>query len=154
MKRRPELVKSRTMISAEDIFDFRSRREIINFLIDKKINDLTYGGMSKIEAFVQDSLGVDVFTDQKTRGAMQFFIEVRNIHTHNRSIVNRRFLSRAKVPPGISASEGKRLMLSFDDLLFLANAAISASSGLDGKLAGKFKIERKRLSTWAKEKRR
>lgn len=150
MKKRPEMVKSGESIRIEDIFEFGNKRELINYLIDKKVNSLSYGGMSKIEKFITDSMGITMFPDDDARQLMQIFVEVRNIHVHNRGFVNRVFLSRATQHERFQFVEGKRAHLDFDELVGLTRVCVQTAIDLDTKICKKFSIERKRYSTWRK----
>lgn len=148
MKKRPEIVKSGESIKIDDIFDFMNRRELINYLIDRKVNSLSYGGMSKIEKFIDDSMGLTIFPDDEARKLMQIFVEVRNIHVHNRGVVNRVFLNRATQHEKFKFVEGKRAHLDFDELVSLTRVCVQTAIDLDANVCKKFRISRKRYSTW------
>ncbi|MFU8865584.1 MAG: hypothetical protein ACNA7O_16850 [Rhodobacterales bacterium] len=148
MKKRPEMVKSGETIKIEDVFEFKNKRELIDYLIDRKVNSLSYGGMSKIEKFILDSMGVTMFTNDDDRALMQTFVEVRNIHVHNRGMVNRIFLGRVAQQSRFDFSEGKRAQLNFDELVALTRVCVQTTLELDAKICEKFGIKRKRYSTW------
>ncbi|MGQ3046973.1 MAG: hypothetical protein ACT6Q8_09025 [Niveispirillum sp.] len=150
MKKRPEMVKSGESVKIEDIFEFSNKRELINYLIDRKVNSLSYGGMSKIEKFINDSMGITMFRDNNERDLMQILVEVRNIHVHNRGFVNRVFLSRVTEHENFHFVEGERAHLDFDELISLTRVCVQTAIDLDIKICKKFGIERKRYSTWRK----
>lgn len=150
MKKRPEMVKSGESVKIEDIFEFSNKRELIDYLIDRKVNSLSYGGMSRIERFISDSMGVAMFPDDDARELMQIFVEVRNIQVHNRGIVNRVFLGRVTQHQRFHFSEGKRAHLDFDELFDLTRVCVQTAIDLDTKICKKFGIKRKRYSTWRK----
>ncbi|MCL1629339.1 hypothetical protein M3N55_11395 [Roseibaca sp. V10] len=150
MKAKPEIVKSGESVRVEDIFDFKNKKELIDYLIDRKINSLSYGGMSKVENFIKDSMGVDLFPVESDREALKIFLEVRNIQVHNRGFVNRIFLGRVKKHPKFSFIEGKRTHLNFDELIYLTDVCVRTAIDLDTKICEKFSIRRKRYSTWFK----
>lgn len=144
------MVKSGESVKIEDIFEFSNKRELINYLIDRKVNSLSYGGMSKIEKFISESMGITMFPDGDARELMQIFVEVRNIHVHNRGFVNRVFLSRATQHEKFQFVEGKRAHLDFDELVGLTRVCVQTAIDLDTKICKKFNIERKQYSTWRK----
>lgn len=148
MKKRPELVKSGESIKVEDIFDYRNKRELIDYLIDRKVNSLSYGGMSRIEKFIDDAMGVKLFASNEDRELMQIFVEVRNIEVHNRGIVNRVFLSRIVQNNSFDFVEGKRAHLDFDELVRLTGVCVKTAIEIDDRICAKFGIKRKRYSTW------
>ena len=152
MKKRPDLVKSGDSIKIEDVFDFRSKKEIINYLIDRMVNSFSYSGVEKIERFISDSLVVNLFNEDESRNIMKIFIETRNIHVHNRGFVNRIFLSRVERHRDFEFVEGKRAHLNFDNLVRLSKVCIETSVRLDEQISKKFGIERKRYGTWKKKK--
>lgn len=156
MKRRPEIIKSGETVKVEEIFNYPSRRDLINYLIDRKINTLSYGGLKQIEKFIAEALNIDLFSTENDRNLLRIFIEVRNIQTHNRGYVNRIFLDRVEdlLPSShFEFKEGKKAHLDFDDLSLISKVCINTSLNLDTKAAKKFGIEKKRISTWLKDKK-
>ena len=155
MKRKPEIIKSGETVKIEEIFNYPSRRELINYLIDRKINSLSYGGLKQIEKFIFEALNIDLFSTEKDRNLLRIFIEVRNIQTHNRGYVNRIFLDRVEdLLPSFhfKFKEGKKAHLDFDDLSIISKVCVTTSLDLDARTAEKFGIQRKKISTWLKDK--
>lgn len=153
MKRRPEIIKSGETVKIEEIFNYPSRRELINYLIDRKINSLSYGGLKQIEKFISESLSIELFNTEEDKGLLRIFIEVRNIQTHNRGYVNRVFLDRVEdlLPSThFKFKEGKKAYLDFDDLTLMSRVCVATAMDLDRKMAQKFGIKRKRIETWMK----
>ncbi|WP_375569596.1 hypothetical protein ABWH93_16660 [Seohaeicola saemankumensis] len=151
MKRKPELVKSGEQIRIEKIFDHANKKDLINYLIDRRINSLSYGGMKEIENFMKNTLGVSVFKDEQERVILNEFIEIRNINTHNRGVVNRVFIDRlsskaVEVEPKYRV--GSRIHLDYDDLVKFSKTCIQVALEVDNKVSEKFNIMRKRVSTW------
>jgi hypothetical protein len=83
IKRRPELLKSGESIRVEDILEFENKRDLVNYLVDRKVNALSFGGMKQIEKFVLDYLGIEVFATERDRAKMRTLIEIGNIFAHN-----------------------------------------------------------------------
>ena len=54
---RPELLRSSETIKLEDILSFSSRDEMLEFIAEKKINDLSYGGVRELDQFFYNRLG-------------------------------------------------------------------------------------------------
>lgn len=150
MRKKPEMVKSGESVKVEEIFNFSRKRDLIDYLIDRRVNSLSYGGMSKVESFINDSMGVTIFPDEEDRTLMQVFVEVRNIQVHNRGIVNRVFLSRVPHHPKFQFIEGERAHMDFDMLLALSRVCVRSAIDLDTKICEKFGIKRKRYSIWWK----
>lgn len=150
MRKRPEMVKTGETVRIEDIFEFSSKRELTEYLIDRKVNSLSYGGMSTVERFISESMGVSIFPNESVRTLMRIFVEVRNIQVHNRGIVNRVFLGRVTQHDKFNFVEGKRAHLGFDELVDLTRVCVQTAIDLDMRTCKKFGIKQKRYSTWRK----
>ena len=87
LKRSRNTLKSGETIRIDDLLEFKTNRELLNFIIDRKINELSYGGMKKIEDYVKERFGISVFKDDKSRNMLIIFLELRNIYVHNRSML-------------------------------------------------------------------
>ncbi|MDU8926513.1 hypothetical protein RXV86_03860 [Alisedimentitalea sp. MJ-SS2] len=152
MRRRPEIVKSGETLRVEEVFDFASRKEIVDYLIDRKINKLSYGGLKQVEKFIFDALGIEMFENEEDRRLLKIFTEMRNIHAHNRGRINKIFLDRVGQCEdlGFKFVEGKQTGFDYDDLVRLSTACLKTAHSLDNKAAKKFRIAKKRVSTWQK----
>lgn len=151
IKRRPELLKSGESIRVEDILEFESKRELINYLVDRKVNALSFGGMKQIEKFVLDYLGIEVFATDRDRAKMRTLIEIRNIYAHNRGVVNHVFLDRVRGLDdltGMSFALGQSVHLDFDTLMSFSEVALQTAISLDQQVSRKFGIRMKRISSW------
>lgn len=151
MKKRPELLKSSESVRIEEIMEFESRKDLINYLIDRKVNALSYGGMKQIEKFVLDSLGVEIFESESERAKLRTLIEVRNIFAHNRGVVNHVFLERVnglERHTGMKFVLGQSVHLDFDELMLFSEVALKVAISLDQKICRKFHIRMKRISSW------
>jgi hypothetical protein len=148
LKKNKCTLKSSETVRIEDLLEFNNNRDLVNFLIDRKINELSYGGMKKIEEYIKDRFGVDIFNDQKSRSLLIIFIELRNIHVHNRGYVNDVFLSRVKDSCGFTFVKNKRYGVNFETLRILANNCGETALRLDEILATKFHLDRKRYANW------
>lgn len=148
MEKRPELLKSGQQVQLDEIFSFNNRRELISYLIDKQVNSLSYGGILQIEEYLKNRLGIDVFAGEDQRNLIKIMIEVRNIQSHNRGIVNRIFLSRIKNHMGFNFELGNLFHLDLDEFIRLSSNSMDVVINIDEKVAEKFGIRRKRFSTW------
>lgn len=151
MRRRPEMIKSGETVKIEEILEFSSKRELTNYLIDKKINSLSYGGLKQVQRYLQDTLGINPFREQLDNDLLRTFVEVRNIHSHNRGIVNKVFLERVSDilgKNGIRFKIGKKAHLDYDDLTDFTKCCIETALYIDQQASIKFKVKRKKLSTW------
>ncbi|MCO5065450.1 MAG: hypothetical protein M9924_13700 [Rhizobiaceae bacterium] len=152
IKKRPELLRSSETIKIDDLMQFRTKSDLVEYLIDRKVNDLSYGGLRKMEQYFQERLGVDLFLDSNTRDMLNLFIEVRNIYVHNRGFVSTIFLQRVDNTCGLEPKLGERLHIDFDWYARFQGAAVTSAISVDSTLAMKFGLKRKRLSNWGRRK--
>lgn len=152
INKNPVLLKSSESITVEEVLDFDRKTDLIDYLIDRKINSLSYGGIRQMERFLSDRLGVDAFKNDESRDLLGIFVEVRNIYIHNRGIVNRLFLSRVIKHFHFEFVEDERFHVDFDDFSILANNSIKVAVDIDERLAKKFRLQRFRYGTWLKKK--
>jgi hypothetical protein len=150
-KRRPEIIKSSEKISVAEVLEFTNRRELENYLIDRKINSLSYGGIAAVEKFFEETLGIALFSNPEEKEKVKILNEIRNINAHNRGYVNRLFLERTEGQTFRVFPANKRAHLDFDDLSDLTAACLSVAMRIDTEASEKFKIKRKRFSTWRKK---
>jgi hypothetical protein len=148
--KRPEILSSSQSIKIEDIFRFTRHRDLVAFIINRKINDLSYGGLSEMERYFSDRLGVQMFEDDNERKLLRFFIEIRNINVHNGSIANEIFASRVGIVEGFPYSRGKKLHIDLDQLIRLSENAMKVALHIDRAIGSKFRLKLQRYIRWHK----
>ena len=148
LARVPDAMRSSETIRVEEILDFSSKSELVSYLVERKVNSLSYGGLNAIEKYLQSNLGVSLYRDEKSRLDVLFVIEVRNINSHNRGYVNRLFVDRTRSLKREVPSIGKRSHIDLDLLGELSASILDSSRFLDEQIASKFRIRRKKLQTW------
>jgi len=153
MLKRPELLKSSEMVKIEDVLKHTKRSEIVRYLIDRKINELGYGGIEGIGSFLQSRTGITLTETQEERDLLVLSIELRNIYTHSRGRVNETFMRRIKGIKRISPAPGKRLHADYDLIVDMANNLFELAARLDQKIAKKFRVKRKRYDAWTGDKK-
>lgn len=146
IKRRPDILKSGEQITYEEVLALPTRSAIVNYLIDKKINSLSYGGIRQMERYIKERLGNELFENDEERTLFSTFVELRNIYVHNRAIVNQLFISRIQSHQRFQFTLGKQYHVDYDEFATLANNAVKVASRLDQAIAQKFGVRAKRLS--------
>jgi hypothetical protein len=139
---RPEILRSSEKLTTEEILQFSDVNDIVSYVADRKINDLSYGGLKGVEAYLKDRLGVELFKGDHERVLLTILAELRNIHTHNRGVVNRLFLSRLGRTSYQSYDFvlGQPHVVDLDEFGVLARNAIDVAFRLDQGLTAKFRI--------------
>jgi hypothetical protein len=150
LTRQPTMLRSSEKVSVEGLLDFKTRADLVSYLADRKVNELSYGGIKGIEKYMQDVFGIDMFSDEKSRDLLVIFSELRNIHVHNRGYINNVFLGRVKDHRNFKFERNKRFVLDLDDILLLSNNVMEVSLRLDTLVARKFRLNRKRYGVWKK----
>lgn len=151
MMKRPQMLCSSEMIKVEDVIKFQNRRELLSFLIDRKLNELTYGGIKELENFLKERTGFSLTATDEEKAFLTTSIELRNIYTHNRGVVNDIFIKRLKgVKHDFTFVKGQRFHADFDIIAMSANCLLNIGKRLDGMAASKFRIRTKTYGTWRK----
>lgn len=88
----PRMLKSSEKVVVEDILEYENIDDLISWLIDKKITELSYAGLDTIRDEINKKHGFDLFPDQMKYKEISLYIGYRNLLVHNRGVVNRRFL--------------------------------------------------------------
>jgi hypothetical protein len=141
--KRHEILRSGERITTEDILQFGSMQDLRAYIADKKINELSYGGIKQMQEFISDRLCVEMFTSSEQQALLTIFVELRNIHTHNRGIVNQLFLDRIGAGhKQFNFTLAKLFHVDFDNFILLSKNAIEVALHVDDALARKFKIRR------------
>jgi hypothetical protein len=89
-----------------------------------------------------------MFVDDQQRTLLTILIELRNIHTHNRGIVNQLFLNR--IGDGHSKFKfvlGEHYHVVFDGFVLLSRNAIEVAKLLDKRLIEKFGLKHARYKS-------
>ena len=149
MKSRPEMLRSREMISIEDVLRFGEYDSLIEFLVERKINELSYGGIREVNSFLTDRTGINLWSSDEERSLLGISVELRNLYTHNRGVVNDTFLRKTK---GASHSyqfiRGKRFHADFDEIVTLTNNMFTISVRLDCEVSNKYDLPRREYESW------
>jgi hypothetical protein len=149
MSKKPELLRSKEQIKTEDVLRFTNRRDLVDFLVNRKLNELSYGGLRGIEEFLNQRLNIALVNNDDERSRLSIAIELRNIYTHNRGVVNELFLSRmAGHRHDYNFVQAKRFRADFDEIVGFANNLFDVAIRLDGQALAKFGLQKKRYVTW------
>jgi hypothetical protein len=152
LTKRPQMLSSKEQVSFEEIIRFPKRKELISYLIDKKLNELTHGGLARIEEYIFERTKIELAADISRRGKLAFAIELRNIYTHNRGKVNDVFLRRlSSHNHGFLVEKGKRFHADLDTIVELANNMASIARNFDRQIATKHGLRLKSFGTWHRQ---
>ena len=152
--KRPETLKSKQTIQWDELLGFTRFDEVVSYLIDKKVNELSYAGLKKMEEFMSERLGIagSITDDQRALAAIS--VEIRNIYTHNRGLVNGIFLARVKNHMGFQFVDGKYFHTDLDTFARLSSNCLEVAYAVDEAVAKKFGLKRRRYSAWHGDKKK
>jgi len=149
--KRPEILKSKQTIRWDELLGFTRFDQVVRYLIDKKINELSYAGLDQMEEFMFERLGLQGAVTDDQRELAAILVEIRNIYTHNRGVVNGIFLGRVKNHMGFKFTEGKYFHVNFDHFMRLCANCLEVAYLIDEAVAKKFGLKRKRYKVWLTE---
>lgn len=114
-------------VPLELVLEHSTIDDLVDALVERRVTALAYRGMRDVADYLDQQLGLRLFESSDELSRAVELVEQRNLITHNRSVINRVFLSR--VPNPTRYTLGAPLVLDvdtvFDDAEFLARAALS-----------------------------
>jgi hypothetical protein len=135
---RPESLRSGEEVRLDFVLAHSTRASLINAIIDRKVNQLSYQGMRDLAQFFLKRLGFELFQDEGSLDRAILLVEIRNLIVHARGIVNETFIQRVANPP---VPFGKPIKLTINDvqthIVFLAESV----SDLERRAHDKFGIK-------------
>lgn len=144
--RRPQMLRSEEKIRLDDVLRFSRYSDLTAFLVERKINELSYGGIAEVEKFLQLRTGLSLFETEEERTLLVLAIELRNIYSHSRGVVSEITMRRvANLETEWHFEKGEKFGIGYDEIVVLANNVMVIARRLDAAFAGKFRIRRKRL---------
>jgi hypothetical protein len=151
LRKNPEMLSSNVMVRIDEIVKFSRMKDLISYLVDRKLNELSYGGLREIEKFLMSRTGIQLSKQKREKATLIHAIEMRNIYTHNRGIVNEVFVQRLSgIETVIPFKKGKRLHADYDNIVLLANTMTRVCARIDGSASKKYRIGTKKFINWAK----
>lgn len=90
-RREPRLLKSKSTLTAEELLSYTSIDEVVERLIRRKVEELSYAGFAAILAYVRERMGARPLIEEEPLRLASEAIAMRNIIVHNRGLVNQRF---------------------------------------------------------------
>lgn len=134
---RPETLMSSETVRLDEVLKHNSMDELIQELVDRKVNQLSYQGMKDLHRYVADKMGLDLYPDDQDLNRAIRLIESRNLIVHNRGLVNEHFLSRV---PDSSAKLDGPLPLSTDEIFEDLEFLLSSVQSIDARAIQKFNL--------------
>jgi hypothetical protein len=132
---KPETFRPPDQVGWEEINRYRGGAvdDLIASFVDKKVADLSYGGLTEIARYLKSTLGFDVFPKADELNQARTIIEKRNLIVHRRGVVDRHFLDRI---PNSGAILGELLDVTdvLDSIHFLGRSVLA----IEARAVGQF----------------
>ncbi len=138
LKKQPKvLTDSQPSFSSEYFLQFGTMEELLNDVIESKINNLSYQGFSKLRRWCSER-GVPLVVRDEDADAIVELVATRNVLVHSRGVIDRKYV-RTVESSRFSIGEVRRL--DVDELMerfALLNRTVSQT---DQAIAAKFELE-------------
>ncbi|MGW7684880.1 hypothetical protein ACWGID_29340 [Kribbella sp. NPDC054772] len=132
---RPQILKrSGLTVTVAELLEYSTISDAVSELADRKVHDLSYKGLGELKDFFKRNLGLDLVDPVNDQG-LTLAIESRNLLTHKRGRVDKRFLEKIRTD---ALRVGERLDLGpriFPELIPLILRVVRE---LDARAAAKF----------------
>jgi hypothetical protein len=92
----PSALKSGRQCAAETIIKLGDRKQIISYLAEKEVDDLLYRSFPDVVNYFDKKFGINLDASGVSSENIVEILATRNIHVHNRGIVNQRYLEWAR----------------------------------------------------------
>lgn len=138
VRKKPNILKSKETERLDFILDFNNIDQLRKAITDKKIQQLFYAGIDKIELYFRERLGVEIFESTEEKHDFSQAIKSRNLIVHNRGLVTNEFLKETALE-GLKI--GEMIHMSYQNLSRLNVAVNNFAVRLDEKLIEKFQLD-------------
>ncbi len=133
----PLTLKSGATVTVEEVLNFQTMLEFVDFEANRRISKLTRGA---IEAYVETfrrQYQLEIFTAPEQPRARELF-EIRNLYTHHSGRVDAKFQANN---PSINLPRETLYQMSVDDILSTADFLASVVSRLDQAAVAKYQLK-------------
>jgi hypothetical protein len=134
----PEKLITRETVPIEDVLRHQTREKFVEWLADKRVNDLSYKGFQDIQTYFKERVEIEIVADVKFRHRLVKAIATRNLMVHRRGTIDDRYLSILK-------AEG------FDESKLLLGQPINDldhAEVMDSVLAGVKEVEQRAIGPY------
>jgi hypothetical protein len=92
----PDALKSGRQFTAEAIIKLGEQKQIISYLAEKEIDDLLYKSFPDVVDYFDKKFNINLNASGVSAENIVEILATRNIHVHNRGIVNQRYLESVR----------------------------------------------------------
>lgn len=143
LRQKPEILRTRQQtVTLEYLLQFPSIDDLVQDVIEGKVNSLSYKGFSELEQWYAEK-GIPLVVKTEDRQAIVELIATRNIIVHSRGRIDERYL---RTVPASTYKIGELRKLEVDDLFTALSILNTIVSAIDQEIARKFNLETSNLN--------
>jgi hypothetical protein len=137
LKQKPEILRSRQQtITLDYLLQFKSIDDLIQDVIESKVNILSYKGFSDLEDWYEEK-GIPLIVENEKIVEVVEMIATRNIIVHNRGLVDEKYLRSLNTS---TFKVGDLRELDVDDMFETLETLNTIVSATDQKIVQKFSL--------------
>lgn len=137
-QKRPETIKSADTVRLDELLERSSIESIIDWLVERKVQQLSHRGMRDLASYVNRTLGFDLFAAPEDLETATLLVEIRNAIVHNRGRVSD---VNAKRDARLREVVGKRIDVEILDLAMYTTFLQKAVKKADERATEKFGLQ-------------
>lgn len=92
----PDTLKSGKQLTAEEVLILGGRKQIVRYLAEKEVEELQRSPFQKVVKYFDDKFNINLNASVVSPEQITEILATRNIHIHNKGVVNRRFQKLVK----------------------------------------------------------
>jgi hypothetical protein len=139
----PNILKSNEIEKLDFILSYETMSDLKLALSEKKIEELFYKGIDKIEEFFLSKLKITLFKSDEEKSGFNRIVKNRNLIVHNRGRVNTQFI---KEFASNKYKKNQILKATFKDLSELSISVSNIVAYLDHEISTKYKLKQIKLN--------
>jgi hypothetical protein len=140
---RPEMLKSNEKVPIEFILEHGSMNELLHALVEEKVHKLSYKGFRELNEYMFEQYGLLLVEEGDPFTALLILIEVRNLLSHNRGVINRVFCERV---PDFAIHIGKTVPVEYEKIKEHRSYLLKVTKALDRRAIEKFKLSERKVA--------
>lgn len=134
------ILNSKSTVTYREVLRFSRIRDLIDYMIEKRVSDLSYQSIEDLNSEMKDKISFDLFLSPRRMRTISRISEKRNLITHNNAVVNHRYIERTKDK---RRSVGERVYLQngVDLMMYL----LTVASDIDARAISKFRLNSRKF---------
>jgi hypothetical protein len=134
----PKMLQSDKQMTYRFCIEHHIAGDLIPALAEKTVTELTHQSLAVLAKFFEKKLDLVLFTKKADLAKAALSVDMRNVITHNRGIVNRLFINRN---PQFAEDLGKRVVLDEQESREMLSTLGYGARQLDLRAIKKFRLE-------------